>query len=379
MEIKCKEKLEPGDVLARPIYNSNGVALLPAGAVLTERNILKLKSDYNNISQFFYVDTPGTENVVIESKISEELKIKTSTAIRNKNIKEIIEQSKEIAHQIINYNIHDVDYYDTRSMNDYINRHSVNVAIVSCIIAKDMGFSEKELEEITLAGLLHDFAKSDDNNPTLEKVYVDRLRCKREEITPYITVDLLNQTDYVKNGEINRDILGSILCHHEHQNGQGYYKIPANMINKYKYASILHVADIYDSLSNNDAKTLLIDLPENVLYLFEKSGGMTPKNIITYFMKDYGSVSESQRLFEPNVVKHFINCISIYSKGRRVLLSNGDIGVVNRNFLGHSDRPEVVVISGELEGKIINLTEDKSHLNISVIDYVYDEENKLKM
>ena len=159
MEIKSRDKLEPGDVLAKPIYNSNGVALLPAGAVLSESNIDRLRKDYNDISEFFCVDTPGTENIIIEDNIGEEVRIKTSIAIRNKQIREIIEQSKVISHQIINYNIHDVDFYDTRNKSDYVTRHAVNVAIVSCIIAKSMGYSEKELEEITLAGLLHDCAK----------------------------------------------------------------------------------------------------------------------------------------------------------------------------------------------------------------------------
>ena len=96
-------------------------------------------------------------------------------------------------------------------------------------------------------------------------------------------------------------------------------------------------------------------------------------------MKDYGAISESQRLFDQDVVKHFLNCISVYSKGRRVILSNGDIAVVNRNFLGHADRPEVVIIDGDLKGKIVNLTEDKNYLNLSVIDYEHENKNKLKM
>ena len=74
MEIKSRDKLEPGDVLAKPIYNSNGVALLPAGAVLSESNIDRLRKDYNDISEFFCVDTPGTENIIIEDNIGEELK-----------------------------------------------------------------------------------------------------------------------------------------------------------------------------------------------------------------------------------------------------------------------------------------------------------------
>ena len=374
MEIKTKEKLEVGDVLAKPIYNAMGVALLPAGAVLTEKTISRLKSDYSGYTvQYFYVETPGTENIIIEDKISDQVRIETSKAVRNKEIREIIKYSKIITHQIINYNIHDADYYDTRSKFDYVSKHAVNVAVVSCIIAKDMGYSSKELEEITLAGLLHDFAKSNDADESIEKIYTDRLKCKKEEILPYLTVDLLKDTDFVRTGEISATVLKSILCHH------GYYNIPGSALKNYKYASILHVADIYDTLANNDEKSISTDLPENTMYLFKKSGGMTPKNILTYFMRDYGSSSEAQRLFDQDVVKHFLNCVSVYSKGRRVVLSNGDIAVVNRNFLGHADRPEVVIIDGDLKGKIVNLTEDKNYLNLSVIDYVHEDENKLKM
>lgn len=380
MEIKTKDKLEVGDVLAKPIYNSMGVALLPAGATLTEKTISRLQSEYNGYTmQYFYIETPGTENIIIEDKISDQIRIETSKAVRNKEIREIIRYSKIIAHQIINYNIHNADYYDTRSKFDYVSKHAVNVAVVSCIIAKDMGYSDKELEEVTLAGLLHDFAKSNEADSSIEKLYTERLKCKKEEILPYLTVDLLRDTDFVKTGEIPMSVLSSILCHHEHQNGCGYYKIPGNTIKNYKYASILHVADIYDTLSNNDINAINSDLPENTLFLFQKSGGITPKNIITYFMKDYGAISESQRLFDQDVVKHFLNCISVYSKGRRVILSNGDIAVVNRNFLGHADRPEVVIIDGDLKGKIVNLTEDKNYLNLSIIDYEHENKNKLKM
>ena len=48
MEIKTKDKLEVGDVLAKPIYNSMGVALLPAGATLTEKAISAIETFRNS-------------------------------------------------------------------------------------------------------------------------------------------------------------------------------------------------------------------------------------------------------------------------------------------------------------------------------------------
>lgn len=379
MELKSKDQLQVGDILAKPIYNSRGTILLSEGAELNENSIEKLSNIYGALGeQFFYIKTPGTENIKIEDKISEKVRSETAKSVRNKRIEELINQAKIISRQVVDYNIHDIDYYDTRSYEDYIGRHSVNVAIISCIIGRSMGFSDRELEEITLTGLLHDFAKTIDNDDEITKSYEEMLKCKKEQVLPFITYDLLKDTDYAKNGIISSTMLGSILYHHEHYNGEGYYKKNHNFTKRYKYAEILHVADIYDTLANRDIKSIVIDLPSNTLYLFEKNGGFTPKNIIAYFMRDC-ALSEQQKLFDTNVVEHFIKYVSIYTKGRRVVLSNGDIAIVKENLGKYSDRPEVVVIEGELKGKTIDLSKDMNSLNLVVTDYYHESDsNKLK-
>lgn len=375
MELKSKNQLKVGDILSKPIYNSNGIILLPENTELTEKTIQKIKNISSSLQeQYFYINTMGTENIIIEDKISVKLRTETSKSIRNKNIDNLIDDSKKIVYEITKHNIHDVDYYDNRNEEDYIGRHSVNVAIVSCIIAKSMGFSYNELEEITLAGLLHDFSRAIDDNVEVRKNYEELLKCKKEQVLPFITYDLLKDTDYAKCGKISTVMLGSILYHHEHYNGEGYYKKKYDFVRKYKYASILHVADIYDTLINKDVKSIITDLPLNTLFLFEKSGGFTPKNIVSYFIRDCG-LSESQRLFDSKVINHFIKCVSVYSKGRRVILSNGDIAVVKENSGRYSDRPEVVVIEGEHKGKTIDLSKDMNGLNLVVDDYDYSCSN----
>lgn len=394
MEWKTIKELNIGDVLARPIYNENHTPLFNEGKVLEEKDIKSLERWFeNNSFQRFPINTPGTENIIFEDKISELVRSETAKAIRNKQIDELIKKSKVISRQIISHDIHDVDYYDIRNNSDYMSRHSVNVAIIACIIGRNIGFSEKELEEITLAGLLNDYARMSINDISLSKVYKEKLERERQEnITgnkndllnkivdvllkekmedSYISYRLLKDTDYAKNGEIPATVLNSILVSHLHENC-----IVHNNLEKYKYSSILHVADIYDMLASNDLESIKANLPQNTLYLFNINGGINPKNIVGYFARDYGTPDESQRLFDKKVVNSFLKCVSVYTKGRRVVLSNGDIAVVNKNIPGRLERPKVDVIEGEFKGKSINLS-DREYFNISIIDYAKTEDNIL--
>lgn len=368
MELKTISELEEGMKIAKPIYNSRGVTLLPAGSVLSDKLIKRLSNESDSIiEKYYYIDTPGTESIIIEDKVSEQIRNETAKCIRNRQIEKLMEQAKIISKQVIDYNINSIDYYDTRVDSDYISRHSVNVAIISCVIGKNMGFKDKELYEVTLAGLLHDFAKTSNIDENIIKMYEEKINCSKEELTPVLTYNILKDTDYAKTGEIPMTILSSILYHHENDNGTGYYKKDANFIKKHKYAAILHVADIYDTLVNKDMNSIEVDLPINIRYFFHRDG-ITPKNIINFFTATYSSL-EDKKLFDRDVVLHMLKCISVYAKGRRVELSNGDIAVVNRNIEDHVDRPEVVVIHGKYKGKTLNLSKDHNYLNLIVSDY----------
>lgn len=368
MELKEIRELKPGMKMAKPIFNARGVTLIPAGATLSESVIKRLNMDSDNtIEKYFYIDTPGAENVIVEDKISEQLRNETAKCIRNKQIEKLMEQAKLISKQVVDYNINSIDYYDTRNDSEYISKHSVNVAIISCIIGRSMGFNQKELYEVTLAGLLHDFSKTETIDEDVIKMYEEKLACKREELFPVLTYSLLKDTDYAKFGELPMTVLSSILYHHENENGTGYYKKNSKFLQKYKYAGILHVADTYDTLANKDMKSIEIDLPTNIKYFFYRDG-ITPRNIISFFTATYSSLDE-KKLFDKNVVLHLLKYISVYVKGKRVELSNGDIAIVNRNFNGHPDRPEVVVIEGENKGKVLNLSSDSDCLNLVVKDY----------
>ena len=81
----------------------------------------------------------------------------------------------------------------------------------------------------------------------------------------------------------------------------------------------------------------------------------------------YNKNSSASNIIDKKIVNSFLKCVSVYTKGRRVILSNGDIAVVNKNIPGRLERPKVDVIEGEFKGKSINLS-DREYFNISIID-----------
>lgn len=52
-----------------------------------------------------------------------------------------------------------LDMTDLRSYDDYTYAHSVNVAVLCCVIGMGMGMSERDLNYLVTAALLHDLGK----------------------------------------------------------------------------------------------------------------------------------------------------------------------------------------------------------------------------
>lgn len=53
-----------------------------------------------------------------------------------------------------------IDINELKTSDEYTFKHSVDVATISMILAKQLGLSQKEIYEIGVAGLLHDIGKT---------------------------------------------------------------------------------------------------------------------------------------------------------------------------------------------------------------------------
>lgn len=101
-----------------------------------------------------------------------------------------------------------------------IPRHSMATAMMSLLIAEEMGITQKlTLEKLTLGGLLHDIGLKEMPREILEK---PRKLWSEEEVRTYEShprrgVELLRETTNVPD-----DVFAIILEHHENAQGTGY-------------------------------------------------------------------------------------------------------------------------------------------------------------
>ncbi len=130
-------------------------------------------------------------------------------------------------------------------INDpYTAGHSRRVAEYSRMIAECLGYSDKELEEIYCAGLIHDVGKLGIDNGIINK----KGKLSSEEFEEIRKHPLMGY-EILKNISIRGNFAYGAKWHHERVDGKGYPdglagdKIP-------EIAKIIAVADAYDAMTS---------------------------------------------------------------------------------------------------------------------------------
>lgn len=227
-----------------------------------------------------------------------------------------------------------INLNDLRISDEYTYKHSIDVAVLSMMIAKQMNYSTREIYEIGEAGLLHDIGKTRIPPEILNKP----ARLTDEEFKIMKQHSYFSYAMVENNHEIPRSVARAMMQHHEKLNGSGYpLGLKKNEI--HPYAKILAVADIYDAL--------VTERP------YKKA--KTPREAIEMM---YGMISE----LDENVLKAFLQALVPYPVDSTLLLSNGELARVVRRTPGYPLRPVVV---GLTSGNVYNLTEiDRANIVI---------------
>ncbi len=154
-------------------------------------------------------------------------------------------QSSSRRNQMMFLNILQVMAKVLEAKDPYTKFHSENVAKYARQIGKRVGYSDRQLELIQIAGVLHDFGKIGIKEAVLNKpgslTHAEYQTVKRH---PVIAAAILEPIEEL------RPIIGDIRHHHEHFAGGGYpdglegEAIPLG-------ARILAVADSYDAMTSS--------------------------------------------------------------------------------------------------------------------------------
>ena len=247
--------------------------------------------------------------------------------------------SRELVKAVLSNDAVAMDITMLKSSDDYTFRHSVEVATMSMLLGKNYGLTRAELEELCIAGLLHDIGKSRIPNEVLNKAG----RLTDEEFALMKQHSLFGFQILKEKQNFSEAIMLGVLQHHEKLNGRGYpVGSPAEKI--HKFARIIAVADIYDALVT---KRPYKD-PFSQRVAVEMIMAMTEE-------------------LEMEAIKTFMRSVNIFAVGSMVKLHNGEkiieYAKVVQNFDGYPNRPKVVGVD---TGQVYDLLNDSHYLSMAV-------------
>lgn len=333
-----------GEKISKDIYTSTGVLIITKDTILTERIYKKLREyRIGNI----YIEI-SKEKEKENEQIYKEIKISYKKAIQD--IKEIISQISIngklepekiiVMKDSIKSNSKHQGYFidcinELKQVDEYTFNHSINVAIYSMLIASWMNISENHIENIIIAGILHDIGKSRIPTKILNKKgSLNEQEFEEMKKHPRLGYDICKN---IKG--LDKNVLLGILQHHEKSNGSGY---PAQLKNQgiHLYAKILAIADVYDALTS---KRVYKDK-------------LTPFDTFKK-MEEIGYCH-----FDPEVLLIFLKHMSYYYIGFKVKLNTGELGEIAYISLKDEYKPIV-----KIDGKIIDISKDSKYRVVELI------------
>lgn len=318
------DSAEPGMIVGKSIYNEQGSVLINYRVKLTDKLIEKMKE--KGLSGL-YINDELSDDIDVEDLISDELGVKATRALKKMDIDQALDVASKLTEELTLNGDINVNLVSLRMNSDYTYKHSISVAILSVLTGIGIGLKKSMLKELAAAGLLHDIGKINIPIEILEKPGT----LTEEEYEIVKTHSEIGYQKLKSNINISSKTKMGVFMHHENINGSGYpLGLHGDQI--YMFAKIIHIADVYDAITNERA--------------YKKA--QSPQEAVEFLMNNCGS------MFQPEYVKAFITYIPFYPRGRNVELSDGTVAVVVENRQQNTLYPVVRRLS---DGETMDLSE----------------------
>ncbi|BCJ96854.1 HD family phosphohydrolase [Anaerocolumna cellulosilytica] len=335
----------PGMVAADDVYNSSNQMVISRGTLLTDKIITRLKfyciSDLNIVIPDKNKPQPTVNQASSQSqRLRETVEFKQFSNTFNESVQDfkgeltkissedteinvngLLEQTSKILSNSRN-GIHVFDMlHCMREYDDITYVHSVNVSLLCNVFGQWLKLPEKDIEVLTLSGLLHDIGKL-----TLPSHIIN----KQERLTPseyaIIKTHTLQGFNALNNKNIDPRVKQVTLMHHERCDGSGYPNgLKGNEIDT--FARIVGIVDVYDAMTSARVYRPALS-PFDAIRLFE---------------------TEGLQKYDPQFIMIFLNEIVQAYVGNRVRLNNkleGEIRMINKHALS---RPVIQLSTGFLD------------------------------
>jgi len=252
--------------------------------VLLEKNINRLYIRKNDHQKYYKYMESNFQSIISDTRISSDEKTKIVYSAATNLVKDLLEdpragnviRTKTFAYNMVDYILKE----DTAArgllkiaLHEYYTyTHSVNVAAVGTLFAKELGFGDEDLKHFCTGILLHDVGKTKISTDILSK----KGKLTEEEFArvkkhPELGVAILQET-----GNGFTDEYTITLEHHENYDGTGYpYGLQKNEI--HHCGKIARIIDVYDALTTNRSYAnairpfaALVEMKENMPNCFDR-------------------------------------------------------------------------------------------------------------
>lgn len=326
-------QLIPGMIIARNVYSFGQEQILPQGTVLTDKLIAKLDL-YGILTVYVEDNVPlssDPSSAPREPSYSERIKNSAEFKQFKKNYDSNVQSFRNAINGVVERNmkldvptlldntlnmVYQVSgrisildmLQNMRTYDDSTFIHSMNVALISHLLATWLKFDKDDIELATACGLFHDIGKILIPHDIIAKP--GRLsKAEYEQIKRHPAAGY----QLLLNEDVDKYVCNTALTHHERCDGTGYpLQLQGNQL--HKYSRLVAIADVYDAMTA--ARCYRGPMcPFHVIELFEAEGFQ--KYDVEYLLT-----------FMENVVNSYIRSRCRLSDGRE-----GDIIYINREKL----------------------------------------------
>lgn len=322
MRIIRLENLRDDMILAKPLFQKNGVVLLGEGAV----NLMKYQQKFAQMGiSHLYVEDEESKGIKIDDVVSEETRAEGRRIIGDMmdkltNKKQVnLTAVKQLVNTIIDELLSNktvlVNLTDLKNIDTYLYSHAVNVSILSLIVGNALQYNSKQLSYLGAGAILHDIglAMLPKELALKDMEQMTPAEAKLYKSHPQMGYELVRSS---------RDIDGFskniIWGHHEQVDGGGYpRKLSSDTM--HEMAKIVAVCDAYDDLTSNKADGRKMPSHQAIEYLIAHAG----------------------TIFDQTIVGIFVRYIAIFPTGSLVTLNDARKGIVERQNNGFPARPVV--------------------------------------
>lgn len=345
--------LKTGMRLARPIYNKNGVLLYERNSKLTPQGISSIEN-FGLIGIFILEPAEPVPPMTIDDINFERFQTMYVFALREE-LQLIMFRQRAAKIQVITENVirnygrldKKINFIQNlRSREDYVYKHSLNVAILCAMMAHVLNLKLDEMNEIVLTGLVHDIGKLTAIKSLQDKVTLtaqDIEAERRAEIGGYELIEKVFSANpgIKRNCILCRKALDDMACGKPHT------------VKMTLGAKMLAVAETYDTMTA-------------MQYVGEPASEVKALRYLT----------ENPEVFDERIVEALTKSINILAAGTSIELNTGEKGLVitanERNLL----RPMILSFK---DNSIVDLSNEMVYGDLEIIDIMKTMDNRYIM